>query len=1249
MDTIYGTHAGGRNSWQLTKLYSDVKQSYRHAIPTPAADDGPEMSSLNRKFRMQKDRLIAWGLEWTDGNDATSDGPIGENVERAGLTEIVSSVMENIIVMIDDVERMKTRTVVNAPSSPFPMEKIFVWNANVKSQYEDLIRDITSSIDLLCELSKSRKSVHPKAKEAGFLYEDPSIAEKRTLSNLEAARASEDLVTTLDALHQPINRTAPKLSRSSLIMPEEAPPPYDSSGIPCPVRIVGRLRTEESHTDFKGNHHQALTVPVLVEYARFDGIYQNNGVPLPFNRLDQLSVILATAHANKPASLLNLLGYFEDSSRPRIGLVYELPQWAQAASPLLMQPASAMRPTSLFNLLQSASKSQPSASMPIIVPALEERFSLASQLVSAFACLERSNFTHRDVNSGSVTFFPKPTGQQNLSSSAAGLQYAIRQPALCSFDLFSEYDIDASPENLNQNIYRHPDDPRITGPASSEDHHLRFDLYSLGLILLEIGLWVPLADIFKEKYSLKDFSLRLEKIWIPRLASKCGTAYMSAVQHCVSAGTSAGSSETNLRATFDRISSKFARCCLLDDSNEIGGSGSGTAVDEISVVEKRKSSEDAEVAKSSVQRSIAVKRKPVPRALSANEKQREESEQTQHAMVPAGAHPHVPLEPEYEIPGRTKPPYETMSEIPRYTFPFLDMPKSVRREGSIIAKRLAKISERVLDIKESASIATHGFGQDESTAKPTICIMCTSTRKFYKSVRKHLEFVDSSLDIIFFKGDIVRSKATKRTGVTRRSARTLAGDIAAKNPAHHVRPLCGSSIGAWKDYEHLPPVSFGGVVLVNGEPFGMSVHHMLEAPDEEDEDEEEEVVVPESAERGVDNPINRSMATRQESISTLSEMLSNDNADALSDLSESDTESLSFSDIDEETTAADDNGDTDGVSVGDGLEITITQPALADVTDGFFPVEEDKDDDHLDSHSLGHIHASSGIRRSTHDGIEHEIDWALLRLNGERLQPHNVVAGGRRFSSATTHHRTPQLLSPICRKPFTADEDLYPTSFLPATELSNLPVHCTGRTSGLSTGRIGMFMEFVKMAGRRSWAESWTVHAGESQSTRTTSAPSLGTPGDSGAWIVDNEEGRICGHVLAWSDKKQVAYIAPMEVMLSDMKDVLGTDAITLPGGQAPVQNTTSRYACNLLSSVISHLSSNRLLNSTCRSKSGTATARCVRDAMPDLGNLNLKDDAEQARSATLLAQHMLMTGSPTHLEREWSARRSALGFQASG
>ena len=1252
MESMRGAEAGG-SPGRLSQLYTDATQSYRSAIPNSTADDVPELQSANRKFRMQKDRLVAWGLEWADSS-YTPERAIGETVERAGLTELVSSIMENIIGMIDEVEQLRLR-IRPAQSHPsFPLDKAR-WDVSDIAHYNDLVNDITKANDLLCSLSNPRR---PPSRDA-TLARGHITGFNQGLSDYEASKASEELAKALQSQEDPSSATAQRIDRSMLIMPEEASPPYDSFGMPCPVQIVGRMRTKSPYRDFKGQEHYEATTPVLVEYARYDPIYQGGAIPLPFTRLNQLSNILANALAKRPTSLLSFAGYFEDSSLPRIGLVYELPQWAQCN--FFEQPASIMKPASLHSLLQTAAQASPTPAAPVINPALEDRFVLANELVSGFSHLFDRGFAHKDVNSTSVTFFPgPPTEQQSPSKAASGISYLVRKPAICAFDLFSEYDIDRERENLHQNMYRHPDDPRIRGPATSDEHHPRFDMYSLALLLLEIGLWVPLAKMFKVKYSLKDFGLRLRKIYIPRLASECGSIYMKAVQELIDISIDDQISDKTSKDAFSRIIARLQKCCLIDeaDSEEHPpaafdpGSGGEPKMYTYHLSEKHPIPEPAELPGPVYHSESVLPLKPKSAPFDS-----EPVSDTDTSGAPPGAWPETPVFPDYEITRLGSGAIVKRAFKPvRYFFPQCPILRAVYKEAYRIEKRLCKIGERILDPKESASISLDGFGESESVAKPTFCVMCSSTAKFYKAVKKNLAFDENMFDLIIFQGAVARSKAFAHRASARRSNSSSA-EPPAKNPGHHLRPLCGASIGAWKDYEHLPPVSFGGVIMVDGEPFGMSVHHMLEPPDDGDEDERV------SNDDMPDIGTHRSAAhyqPPQTAADFATEFASADDEDDISD-SMSEAESITFSDIDDEEDDAVSvsspsqrypplptpnfaDGDTPGISMVHGSDIMITQPALDDIPQDFFPVEEDKDDDHLSSHTLGHIHASSGIRRCIHNGVEHEIDWALMRLDDRRLQPHNVVAGGRRHCRtlrpprpATSRRNNiyindydpPPLLDPVCRRPYAREDDLYPTSILPCDDMANLGVHSVGRTSGLATGRTGGFMEFVKMAGRRTWSESWTVRAEPGAPLpNDSSLGRLGVAGDSGAWIIDNQSGKVCGHVLAFSQAKQCAYIAPMEILLQDIKTTLGVQQVYLPGSEI----TLATHALGTVSNDVRQ-----------RGEQQSMTE--------ELSRLRVGGSEEERRSHRLLTQHFSLTGRQTHLEKEWAARRAALGseYQAGG
>jgi hypothetical protein len=147
---------------RLTQLYSDTKTSCDAVIEQDTPDTQPEVNALHRKYRIQKDRLIAWGLEWSD-NTKDKQGDIDESVERAGLTETVTSVLGTIKDILDEAERMHPPAThagakkLSGETAGLPSDPPS-WAASDRSRYEDLAKDLTTSIDILYDLSRSRRT-----------------------------------------------------------------------------------------------------------------------------------------------------------------------------------------------------------------------------------------------------------------------------------------------------------------------------------------------------------------------------------------------------------------------------------------------------------------------------------------------------------------------------------------------------------------------------------------------------------------------------------------------------------------------------------------------------------------------------------------------------------------------------------------------------------------------------------------------------------------------------------------------------------------------------------------------------------------------------------------------------------------------------------------------------------------------------------------------------------------------------------
>jgi hypothetical protein len=501
-------------------------------------------------------------------------------------------------------------------------------------------------------------------------------------------------------------------------------------------------------------------------------------------------------------------------------------------------------------------------------------------------------------------------------------------------------------------------------------------------------------------------------------------------------------------------------------------------------------------------------------------------------------------------------------------FPATFAPALVDEWHTAMLPRLERLIERALkDSDETISIDLVAIGETQEKAKPTIFVTCSSVAKVKAILSRRFRYDENKYDLKVRRGKIRRSKMSRSSRRVHPPHRSMMNtdaydaDMAVMNPYHQQRPLCGASIGAFNNDEHLPPVSYGGVILVDDEPVGMTVHHLLDAPSDDESDDGADLSSPYSNDPVLSSASGNSswlmgvggqpgLELESEEPAAMWDLeLSDDEEDTKSD--EDDTESYDFSDSelesdDDSADMADSfvsrstTGDIDGIAPGSGHDIKITQPAIDDIDESFFPSPEDRNEEHLLSHELGHVHASSGIRRWNRAGIVHEIDWALLKLNEPRMQPYNICQGGRRFCFGAMKPDQQDIASklhlPIDRRHYSPEEDEYPNGVAKADTLGGMNVHCFGRTTGLQGGMIGPAMSSVRIYRRKTFSRSWSVAGG------------FGVGGDSGAWIVQNGTHQVVGHVLAWCQRNHIAYLCPMEVLLEDIKRTLGAQRIYLPG-----------------------------------------------------------------------------------------------------
>lgn len=1049
---------------RLSRLYNDTKKSSEFVKEPLQNDEDPEAKALHRKLRIQKDRLVSWGMEWSAPDQSAE---IDESLSKAGLSEVVGSIMSTIKDILAEAEPLwlsSKRVVEGTRASPDKKPPLIQWD---KGRFEDLVNDLTASIDTLYDLSRTRSSAAGMRRMSKVTHTGGNSESYRTFESTRMQTPQQIDPTTLTHLKPVPSRAGEAQPREVVFMSKTA----------YAELVQGRTREPWG--------------PLLLEYAPFDPIYSTTGIMPPMAKFERLSAGLQQDPQRAPRTwvgLPRLLGYFEDMENARLGLVYRFPSSFNAVC-IDQLSRNAMSSMSTLNSLLAD---------PTAEPELEAKFRLAYNLTNTVFDMHARGVTHGHLMDGNISFcdVASPAGAASVSRGSVD----VRRPLISSFELFPE-----DGESTATSFWKHDLDPRLspTSPLTKHTDDRVLELYALAMLLLAIGLWQS-----PDKLAGDDSSHPTAHLALKELSVKCGSLYMKAVQACWEAVDDEASGrlqgESLLSDVQVRVSRFLETCCILDG---------------VSDLEQRLHQDfDDHVTGAS------VSERPVQ-----SEKQQQELSSAR------GVNEHL----SESLGATTKP--ESLKLYPNVPL----TPEAVEKWNTILMPQINQaLRSFYRKNPESVEISLESVGPNPQSTKPTVLVVCTSVGKVRAILKKRVgELFDESTGFALkvCRGHVVRSRRGARSTYRSMARVSQSGggvtgqeparddEAEAVNPEYQECPLNGASIGAWIGDRHLPPVSFGGLVVVDNQTYGMTVHHMLDDPDRDFSKDQ----------------THRSAAHPAFDYFEDSAGDSNDE-DYGFVLSESEDEDYSDTDITSEYGDDDSDeeeeyqepGDIPGIEPGCGEGYIVTQPALDDVEEGFYPCAETEDEDHLDTFSLGEVYASSGIRRKHDKGLLHEVDWALFSFADGRLPTTNSI------------QTSDSALTPTDATVRSA-ETLQPTTVAPSSSLPGLHVQCVARTSGVQTGQILPALCSVKIYGRTSPSQTYQVaSARQDDESKSRNVP-MGIPGDSGAWVIGRENGQVCGHILAWSQRKRVAYICPMDVLLEDIAQTLEASDIRLPGGDA--------------------------------------------------------------------------------------------------
>ncbi|KAL6869723.1 hypothetical protein ACO1O0_001052 [Amphichorda felina] len=562
----------------LGQLFDGCVKAYGY-FSTAQHLDG-DSQKLLCKVRIEEMRLVVWGREWGVA-EGKLEAHLDSSSERGNpqLRALATQILEQLHGTVTDFRKLKEsygltdaveavgaepgggKGVKGKPSGKEAQGRKTTNEAKVERSWKRefglkakwVIQDKDKFTDLLGDLKGSqpptslhvtRTKIYAEINSLDFNdglerlfppWQLPSFQRAWTHQLLESAQRD---VTQLSLLENASTGVYPQLNNSANLkklrinldaQPQSAFKPTRALKVPRPALSIvdahpdssgARTPTGGSSTDFHRCHaHHESAGDVLVEWVEYDREALDERVA-HLRRMDDLARMMHSASERHPdLHSIDCLGYTDDAECSRYGLVYRAP---------------APSFSSLHTLI---------ANPDLKTPDLDQRVRLAAKLAVAAWSLHSLDWLHKSLCASNVLFFPSAFASSAHGATAHGaLVPDISRPYLSGFDA-SRPDLDTALSVVPRNpsiagLHRHP------GSVRGLPYTKAFDIYSLGLVLLEIGLWKVLQTYHKPHYSAERWRDKVVlPVLVPGLGSKVGRRYREVVEMCLGVEEGLSSSE----------------------------------------------------------------------------------------------------------------------------------------------------------------------------------------------------------------------------------------------------------------------------------------------------------------------------------------------------------------------------------------------------------------------------------------------------------------------------------------------------------------------------------------------------------------------------------------------------------------------------------------------------------------------------------------------------------------------------------
>ncbi|KAG6355415.1 hypothetical protein INS49_003377 [Diaporthe citri] len=526
-----------------TRLGETIRSQLRLENPKLEQLTLEALKDMREKFAETTKIIAQYAGASTPAETPTNVSSISLQVPRSKKTSVISKLLRKeprpSPSSTDASSVLSAQSQPNAKGGPNVLMRT-KWVTSDKSRVEDLLKSIERTNNLLVVLLDPEHQAHIDRQT------DMTILDLVDRDTLEATTTRPDL----KAMGR-IKRW--QKQEQSDNGDEDLASTYSSTTIssPAPTRVRTYQVRDFKRESLPHGEYRTLTSledkRVMVEWK-----YYNQDQPIRLERTMRLGGLVGLLNRNEVFQKFMTLpcrGLVSDSINSRIGLVFSV------------EDPGTSRLKSLYDWIRNTPTPAP----------LGQRFQLAKSLVTAIHHLHSVDWLHKSIRSENIvcSWAHESTSKLNYSSStdkSAAVQNSSRDEqddgpgaasaretrieALPPFHLVGwdlsrpDHPLELS-ETLSvstagfQNkrdailLYSHPEMHAQSKPGKRPRYRAQFDIYSLGLVLLEIGLWRTIGELRRHCKDDVEFRVKLGTEYCDKLLPKVGEVYWRVVQRCL--------------------------------------------------------------------------------------------------------------------------------------------------------------------------------------------------------------------------------------------------------------------------------------------------------------------------------------------------------------------------------------------------------------------------------------------------------------------------------------------------------------------------------------------------------------------------------------------------------------------------------------------------------------------------------------------------------------------------------------------